>query len=111
VTFGVLYLLTALVASVWTDAANSSHTNNPVTGLFVPVVGPFITIAQSSSATADFFLVLDGAAQTAGAVLLIWGLTSPQTLLMRDGYARPRILPQPMLLGKSGGGLGLSGSF
>jgi hypothetical protein len=111
VTLGCLYLLTALIASVWTDAANASHTSNPVAGLFVPAVGPFITIAQSSSATADFFLVLDGAGQTTGAILLIWGLTSPQTLLMRDGYGQPRIVPHPMLLGKSGAGFGLSGTF
>jgi hypothetical protein len=111
VTLGCLYLLSAFVASVWTDAANATHTSNPVAGLFVPAVGPFITLTQSSSATADFFLILDGAGQTAGAVLLIWGLTSPQTLLMRDGYAKPRMVLQPMLFGKSSAGFGLSGSF
>jgi hypothetical protein len=111
VTLGSLYLLNAFVAAVWTDAAKATHESNPVTGLFVPVLGPFITIPQSSSATADFFLILDGIGQTTGAILLVWGLTSPQTVLMRDGYAKPWILPRPMVFGKSGAGVGLTGTF
>ena len=111
VTLGSLYLINAFVASVWTDAVKGTQESNPVTGLFVPVLGPFITIPQSSSATADFFLILDGLGQTTGAILLVWGLTSPQTVLMRDGYAKPWILPRPMVFGKSGAGMGLSGTF
>ena len=81
-------------------------------GLFIPTVGPFITITQSSSAMADVFLVIDGAAQSAGAILLVYGLTSPRTVLMRDNpIGRPMILPKPMLLGKDGAGVGLVGSF
>jgi hypothetical protein len=112
VTLGALYLLTAFVASVWTDIAKAEHESNPVTGLFVPVFGPFITMTQSSSATGDFFLILDGLGQTTGAILLAWGLASPQTVLVRDGYfGKPWLLPRPMLLGKSGAGFGLSGAF
>ncbi len=112
VTLGVLYLLSALIASVWTDAIKDTHESNPVVGLFVPVLGPFITITQSSSATADLFLLVNGAAQTAGAALLIWGLTSPQSLLVKDGYyGRRHLMPQPMIFGTNGGGVGLSGTF
>ncbi len=111
VTLGVLYMLSAFIAAVGTDVANASHGSNPVSGLFVPVVGPFLTMTQSSSATADLFLVLDGAGQTAGAIFLVWGVTSPQNVLMRDGYAQPRLVPRPMLLGKDGAGFGLSGTF
>jgi hypothetical protein len=112
VTFGVLYIISALVAAIGTDTANVTHSNNDVAGLFVPVAGPFITMTQSSSATADVFLVMDGAAQAAGAILLVYGLTSPQTVLVRDAkYSPPLLLPKPMILGRNGAGLGLVGSF
>jgi hypothetical protein len=111
VTFGVVYFVNVLVAAGGTDYANSNHTSNSVAGLYAPVVGPFITMTQSSSAVADVFLVLDGLAQAGGAVLLLYGLTSPQTVLMRDDYGRPRLLPQPMLFGRAGAGAGLVGTF
>jgi hypothetical protein len=111
VTFGVLYIISALVAAIGTDTANATHTNNDVAGLFVPVAGPFITMTQSSSATADVFLVLDGAAQATGAILFVYGLTSPQTVLVRDAKYSPPLLPRPMILGRNGAGLGLVGSF
>jgi hypothetical protein len=111
VTLGILYFVSALIAAVYTDSSNHDHTSNPAAGLFVPVVGPFITMTQSSSATADVFLVMDGGAQAAGAILLVYGLTSPQTVLVRDSYFGRPIFPKPMLLGRNGGGLGLVGSF
>lgn len=111
VTFGVLYFLNVLIAAGATDAANASHSSSSVNGLYVPVIGPFITMTQTSSATANVFLVLDGAGQAAGAVLLLYGLTSPQTVLKRDAYGRPTLLPQPILFGRNGGGLGLTGTF
>jgi hypothetical protein len=111
VTLGVLYFMTVFVAAVWTDVANANHESNPVAGLFIPVVGPFVTLTQSSSATADILLAFDGLGQTAGAVLLVWGVTSPRNVLLRDGDAQPRLVPRPMLLGKNGAGFGLSGTF
>jgi hypothetical protein len=111
VTFGILYLISVLVAAGGTDDANRNHTGNSLAGLYVPVVGPFITMTQNSSAVGNVVLVLDGAGQAAGAVLLLYGLVAPQTVLVRDDYGRPKLLPQPMLFGKSGGGIGLSGAF
>jgi hypothetical protein len=112
VTLGVLYFFSALIAAVSQDQADRDHTSNQAAGLYVPAVGPFITMTQSPTATEDFFLVLDGVAQTGAAVLLIYGLTSPQTVLVRDNYASaPRLMPKPMLLGKDGAGLGVVGSF
>jgi hypothetical protein len=112
VTFGVLYFISVLIAAVGSDTATATHSNNPVAGLFVPVVGPFITMTQSSSATADVFLAIDGAAQAAGAILLVYGLTSPQTVLVRDAkLSAPPLFARPLLLGKDGAGLGAVGSF
>jgi hypothetical protein len=112
VTFGVLYFISVLIAAVGADTATATHSNNDVAGLFVPVVGPFITMTQSSSATADVFLAIDGAAQAAGAILLVYGLTTPQTVLVRDAkLSPPPLFARPLLLGKDGAGLGLVGSF
>jgi hypothetical protein len=111
VTFGVLYFISVLIAAVGTDEANRTHTSNSVAGLYVPVVGPFIAMTQSSTAVGNVFLALDGLAQAGGAALLIYGITSPQTVLARSDNGRPLLLPQPILLGKSGGGLGLVGVF
>ncbi|HXN30904.1 MAG TPA: hypothetical protein VN894_03540, partial [Polyangiaceae bacterium] len=111
VTLGSVYLMTAFIAAVWSDVARANNESSPLGGLFVPVVGPFITLTQSSSAAADFLLIMDGAAQTAGAVVLVWAVTSPRMLLARDGYAKPRLVPRPMFLGRDGAGFGLSGTF
>jgi hypothetical protein len=111
VTFGSLYMISLLLAAGSTDSANQLQQTNHESGLYVPVVGPFITMTQTSTTSGNMALLLDGLGQTAGAVLLIWGLTSPQTLLIRNDYTRPVILPQPMMVGKSGYGVGVVGVF
>src|ERR1700690_4450790 len=111
VTFGSLYLISLLVAAGSTDTANQLQQSNPESGLYVPVVGPFIAMTQTSSTAGNMALLIDGLGQATGAVLFVWGLTSPQTLLIRNDYARPRLMPRPMVFGKSGCGLGLAGSF
>jgi hypothetical protein len=112
VTFGVLYFISVLVAAAGTDVANASRSSNDLAGLFVPVIGPFITMTKSSTAMGDVVLVMDGLGQTAGAILLVYGLTQPQTVLVRDAkFSPPPLLPRPILLGKQGAGLGLVGTF
>ena len=108
IVFGIFYFFSALAAAVQQDASNN---NTSATWLYAPVVGPFVTTTQNNSATANVFLVLDGLAQATGATLLIWGLTSPQTLLVRDDMLGVHVAPRPMLLGRNGGGFGLVGSF
>ena len=112
VTFGVLYFISVLVAAGGADVANANGSSNDVAGLFVPVVGPFITMTKSSTAMGDVILVMDGLGQATGAILLVYGLTQPQTVLVRDAkFSPPPLLPRPILLGKQGAGLGLVGTF
>jgi hypothetical protein len=113
VSFGVLYFISVLIAAAQQDTQNAVHgTDKSAAGLYIPVVGPFITMTQTSSAVGDVFLAIDGLGQGLGAALLIYGLTSPQTVLRRDDYfGRPRVVPQPLLFGHHGGGLGLTGTF
>lgn len=54
-------------------------------------------------------LVTDGAAQVAGIGLLIWGLSSPQTVLIRNDFVGAAILP--ISIGRDGAGLGVVGRF
>src|SRR5579883_1232901 len=94
VPFAILYFFSALVAAVAQDNGGDRSTM----GLFVPVAGPFITMTQTSSSVANLFLVLDGLGQGAGAALVVYGLSSPKTVLVRDDqYGAPRLLPRPIL--------------
>jgi hypothetical protein len=109
VPFGILYFISALTAAVAHDA--NQGRDHSADGLFVPVAGPFITMPQTSSATANVFLALDGLGQAAGAALVIYGLVSPQTVLLRDDVGAARLLPHPILVGRGGAGLGWGGTF
>jgi hypothetical protein len=117
VLFGTTYLITALVGAI-ADDYNSScgglferscSTPRPnVTALYVPAIGPFIQIANTSSATTSTALAIDGLAQSAGAVMLIVGLTSPKTVLVRNDLAEIRVTP---MVGGGTTGAALTGTF
>jgi len=108
VTLGTLYMLSTLAAAVAQD--NNQGQTNPAVGLWVPALGPFIAIAGSSSATLDWVLVVDGLGQCAGLALLIYGLTTPKTVLMRNDYGFVRVIPQIVPL-RDGAAVGLAGEF
>ena len=109
VTFGSLYLLTGLVAAGGSDSASYSGTSNQYGALWVPGIGPFIQMFNTSSAMGNYALAVDGAAQCAGLAMLIYGLASPRTVLVRDDLAKPMIVP--MKIGQDGYGMGVVGRF
>jgi hypothetical protein len=106
-TFGGCYLFSLLIAAAGQDSASSSGGKNDVAPLFIPVLGPFITMGNSSSATADVFLAIDGAAQAAGVAMAVVGLTMPRTILVRNdlgrGSAQVTITP---VIGPGSAGIG-----
>lgn len=106
ITFGVMYLLTVLVGAGIDDASRGSESG---AFLYVPVAGPFLQMTKTESATGNVTLAIDGVAQAAGATMLIVGLTSPKTVLVRNDLAEVRVAP--MKVGQSGTGFGLVGSF
>lgn len=108
VVFGTMWLISSLVAAVSSDA--NQGRSNPDGALWVPGIGPFVQMANTSSATGNFVLVIDGVAQTGGLTMLIVGLTSPKTVLVRNDLGL-HVQPTPMALGRNGGGFGLVGSF
>lgn len=101
VTFGAMYLLTALGASI----ANDANHDNGASALFVPAVGPFIQMGKADGDTGKFFLVVDGLAQSAGLALLVYGLSSKKTVLMRNDLV---VAP---VIGQGTAGAGVLGRF
>ena len=108
VLFGVLYLLSTLVAS----ENDSSYDGNRYTALWIPVAGPFIQAGSSNNASGDReIFILDGLAQAAGVTMLVLGLAFPRHILVRNDLISVSFLPAPMKVGHDGGGLGLVGRF
>jgi hypothetical protein len=106
ILFGITYTTTVLSAAALRDAGNSTYG-----WLYLPAIGPLIDLTNSGSATASTFLVLDGLAQSAGLALLIWGLTSPSPVIVRNQIDAPRVMPAPILFAHGGSGFGLVGMF
>lgn len=92
-TLGTLYMLSALAGSVAQDTGDGDE----FAPLFIPVAGPFITIGTAKSENGGtFILMMDGIGQTAGAILLIYGLAGTDKILVRNDVATRR--PKPELL-------------
>jgi hypothetical protein len=112
VLFGTTYFLSVLAAAGSGDA-NPGETN-PLWPMWIPAVGPFIQMTKTSSETANVFLALDGAAQTAGLIMLFYGLTSPKTVLVRNDLAaadtKPHVNAAP-IVGRNMTGVGVVGTF
>lgn len=109
VTFGVVYGLSAFVAAAGEDAANHSDHNNEVGALWVPVLGPFLEMGQTDSATGKFFLASVGAAQAAGALMLYYGLTSKERVLVRNDLVGS--LTVAPVAGNGASGMAVAGRF
>ena len=112
VTLGVMWLISAFVAAAAQDVNNAdgSHGANPDAALYVPVVGPFIQMGSTGSATGNMALLVDGLAQTGGFALLVWGLTSPRNVLVRADLAQGTQIV-PIRVGRDGYGMGLRTTF
>lgn len=122
--FGVPYVLSVTTAGAFGDEP-------PVTWLNVPVVGPWIFVAQWKGAfrgvqgddnplpgfatlVSDFVLILDGAAQATGLVFLAYGAASHETVVVDDAastHSSLRVTAIPTIVGRGAPGLGLVGTF
>lgn len=109
VTFGVMYLLSVLVGAAISDVNRSVGNKESGEFLYVPVAGPFLQMTRTESSSGNATLAIDGIAQAAGATMLIVGITSPKTVLVRNDLGEVRVMP--MRMGDKGGGLGLVGTF
>ncbi len=116
ITLGIPY-------TIGLAAAGGSNFRNESGWLALPALGPFITLgrrhadchtgSKAASCLGDvmlgFGLVLDGLAQTAGATLLLIGVSAPKTELVRNDVMSLSVLPGRV--GTSGYGLRAVGQF
>jgi hypothetical protein len=97
ITFGAPYLISALVAATVVSA--DSNSGGEFAPLFVPIVGPFITIGTAHAEGAGtFWLIFDGLAQAGGAAMFIAGLTMQEKYLQRapvHASLQPEVLVNP----------------
>jgi hypothetical protein len=101
--FGTFYLFTAMGAAISNDAGN------PANSLYVPVFGPFIQAAQSSSSTGAFFLAFDGIVQAGGVTMFALGFALPKKQLVRNDFGIEWSVKP--LVARDQQGLGLVGRF
>jgi hypothetical protein len=108
VLFGSMYLLSALVAAVDSDAYQGQ--SNPAAALWVPAVGPFIQMGNTGSATAGVFLAIDGLAQIGGIAMFTIGLADPKTEMVRNDLGSIHVKLAP-IIASGHEGMGLVGTF
>jgi hypothetical protein len=85
VTLGVSYGYSVLIAAIGSDLSSLSEDGrNEVAAMWIPVAGPFIQMAQTDSALLRLTLAGFGIAQTTGAVLLYYGMTTTKTVYVRN---------------------------
>jgi len=107
ITFGVSYGLSAFVAAIGEDTRDGG--TNEVGSLWIPVAGPWLQLARTDSATGKFFLAGLGAAQVAGAVMLYYGMTTKNLVLVRNDLVGS--LTVAPMAGNGVSGMLLSGRF
>ncbi len=106
VTFGATYLVSTSVASAEQDSRDASDW----APLFIPVVGPFITVGTAESKSfATFALIMSGLAQSGGLAMFIAGVAAPKDIWVRNDLGRFTVAP--IVAGDNGVGLGLIGEM
>jgi hypothetical protein len=97
-TFGACYLLSVGVAAAFQDDNDADD----VTPMFVPLVGPFLTMGTADpTGFATFALTVDGLAQTVGLGMFIAGIANEERVWVHDTVSL-RVGP---------GSLGVEGQF
>ncbi len=84
--------------------------SNRYTPLFIPLVGPFITVKTAdANGTGSAILIMNGVAQVTGAALVISGLVATKKELVRDDA--PISFTVAPMVADGGGGISLEGRF
>jgi len=87
------------------SVVGASSGEEELTPLYIPLAGPFVTIATARSEGAGtFWLAIDGIVQTTGVTLAIIGLAANVEYLQRDDIAQGSWLPE-VAVGPTGGDL------
>jgi hypothetical protein len=98
VTFGTVYLITAVGGAIAVDAGADEGAF-----LFIPVAGPLVFLPDvDESVAASVLLVVNSIAQAGGLAMLIVGLAAQEDVLVYKGnYAEVEVTPvvSPQLTG------------
>jgi hypothetical protein len=108
VTLGAAYLTTVFTGALAAALSTFSSSHMSVGPAFVPVLGPFLEMGQDHSGGQLSWAVL-GLAQTAGALMLVSGLNSPRTILVRNDRLNVTSIMPLIVPGASG--LSVMGRF
>jgi hypothetical protein len=85
--FALTYVASAFSAT--TGYTADDGTTSSRAAMWVPLVGPFVTLGSTRPAGEDALLVLDGLAQLGGLTLFVYGLTaSTPAVVPRDASGR-----------------------
>ncbi len=106
VTLGVVYGFSAAFAAIGEDLRRTNETRTDTSAMWIPIAGPFMQIKETTSSTGKLLFFHVGLAQTAGALMLVYGLTSPRTLLVRNDQLS--VVP---MLSKDASGMMVMGTF
>lgn len=106
ITLGIVYTASAAFAAIGEDLRSANETRTNTSSMWIPVAGPFLQMKETTSNTGRLALFHVGLAQTAGALMLVYGLTSPRTILVRNDQLS--VVP---MLSKDATGMMVSGSF
>lgn len=106
IMLSVAYFHCALVAAAMSE---NSYDQNQGEALWVPVLGPFIQMAQTESATGNVLLVGVGAVQLIGAIMLYRGTAYPERVFVRnDLIGDVKVAP---VVDANGAGVMMLGAF
>ena len=111
ISLGVSYTFTAWMGLVLNGVEKSFGKPGNTTdfsSLYIPVAGPFLQLNHLDNAKSDFryCFVMEGITQTVGAALLLYGLSNPREILMRNDQLS--IVP---MVGAGTSGLTVAGRF
>jgi hypothetical protein len=108
VTLGAAYLTTVLTGALAAALGTLTGSRMDAGPAFVPVLGPFLEMGQDHSGGQRAWAAL-GLAQTAGAIMLVYGLNNRRTILVRnDQLSATSIAP---LIAPGASGLSVVGRF
>jgi hypothetical protein len=106
VTFGVSYGISVLAAAIGEDLKDAGDTDEDVSSLWIPVIGPFLQLRHTETSTGKLYVAHLGIAQALGATLLIYGVLNPKSILVRND-----LLSIAPMVSNGASGLMVSGQF
>jgi len=107
--FALSYVVSAFSAATGYGADDGTVSSRAA--MWVPLVGPFVTLGSSRSAGAGALLVLDGLAQIGGVALFVGGLAASAPRVLPPDATRPATLAIAPLVDPRAAGASVVGTF